>query len=420
MKYSILSNVLLAGLLASSCSTQPEIAQWRGPERTGVFPETGLLDEWPEDGPELLWVYEGLGLGYASPAVTTEQVFIKAEEEGDEFLCALDRDGKLLWKAQNGKAFLGEGFSASYPGARSTPTVYRDRVYSTSGMGDVACFDTQSGDKIWSLNIVEDLGGEGGFFGYSESPALDKKHVYIFPGGQEHNFCALDRHSGKISWSSKVLLDTFAYGSPILVNLPQKEVVISTSRHNIFVLDQRNGELLSSSPIKGFQYDGEHCNSVIYQQGHLYFVSNEHPGQGALKLKLSDDGSFLEEVWRNPEVLNNFGGFLVLDGSILTTIKGNKLVALDPQTGTITDTLKASIGSLVAADEKLYNYGYNGKIHMAKQGNDGLILLAETKVKEGSGQHFSHPVIQDGIMYIRRGSSLMAYRIGKAEGNTLK
>jgi len=415
MKQPLFTIVLLAGLLASSCSTQPEISQWRGPDRSGVFPETGLLDEWPENGPELLWSYEGLGLGYASPSVTSEQILIKGEKEGDEFLLALDREGKELWKAPTGKVFLGKDFSANYPGARSTPTVYGDRVYTTSGMGTVACFNTENGEELWSLNIVDDLGGEVGFFGYSESPAVDRDHVYIFPGGQKNNFCALNRLSGEISWSSEVLLDTFAYGSPILVDLPQKKVVISTSRHNIFVLNRRNGDLLSSFPITGFQYDGEHCNSLIYQQGHLYFVGNDHPGQGALKLRLSDDGSVLEEVWRNPEVLNNFGGFLVLDGSILTTIKGNKLVALAPQSGAIADTLKTSNGSLVAADKKLFNYGYNGKVHMVKRGADGLEALAEMKIKNGSGQHFSHPVIRDGILYIRRGATLFAYQVAKED-----
>lgn len=395
-----------------SCNTTPEIAQWSGPERNGIFPAAELFDSWPEEGPELLWTFEGLGLGYASPAVTGERIYVNGEENGEEYLFALDLEGELLWKVPKGKAFLGEGFSSTYPGARSTPTVYGDRIYSTSGQGQVSCFHAGNGEKVWSLNIVDDLQGQVTYFGYSESPVVDRDHVYIFPGGQEHNIVALDRQSGELSWTSTALRDTFAYGSPILVDLPAGEVLVSTSRHHISVLDKNTGQLLSSYGLEGYEYDGEHCNSVQHQDGYLYFVANDVPGQGAMKIRISDDGTSLEEVWRNPEVMNNFGGFLVIDGSIWTTLKGNKLVALDPLSGEVGDSIRAATGSLIAAGDRFINYGYNGKVHMVGPGESGPETLGEMKVTVGSGHHFSHPVVAGGVLYIRRGDALAAYRIG--------
>jgi len=177
MNKAILSlTILIILVLIQSCE-QP-IAQWRGPDRNGIFPETDLMDQWPENGPALSWVFEGLGRGYAAPAVTEEKIFVNGEEEGKSFLYALDLEGNLLWKSPNGKEFLGEGFSSTYPGARSTPTVMGKLVYTTSGQGQIACFETSGGKEKWSVNIRDYLNGEVGDFGYSESVAVDKDRIY--------------------------------------------------------------------------------------------------------------------------------------------------------------------------------------------------------------------------------------------------
>lgn len=174
--------LLLTGTLLQGC--KQEVYQWRGTHRDGVFQESELLVSWPEEGPELLWKFEGLGRGYAAPAVSKDLIFINGEKEGTTYLFAISLDGKQLWKSPYGKEFLGEGFSATYPGARSTPTVMGKMVYAASGMGQIACFNTKTGKELWSVNIVDDLDGEVGYFGYSESVGVDDKHVYCYPGGQ--------------------------------------------------------------------------------------------------------------------------------------------------------------------------------------------------------------------------------------------
>ncbi len=403
--------VALAGLINGCKTAPPEVYQWRGVNRNGIFPETGLLDQWPEGGPGLLWVIEGLGQGYAGPVVTGEQIFVIGEQEGNSILFSLDLDGELLWKSPNGKTFLGEGFSSTYPGARSTPTVVGNLVYTTSGQGNVDCYEAATGNRKWDLNIVDDLGGQVTYFGYSESVAVDGEKVYCFPGGIENNVVALDRFTGEIAWSSEAIRDTFAYGSPILVDLPDRKILVTTSRHHIFILDRNDGSLLGSYPLEGFEYDGEHCNSVIYENGHLYFVANDIPGQGAMKLALSDGGTKITEVWRNPVILNNFGGFVVVDDHLFTMVKGNRLVSLDPGTGAVSDSLKISTGSIIFADNKFICYGNNGTVHLVSYNPERLEKAGELKIREGTGHHFSHPVLSDGIMYIRRGDALMAYNV---------
>jgi len=414
MKHLIFA-IMLFTLLA--CNQKPDhpLAQWRGIDRNGIFPETHLMDQWSEEGPPLIWLHEGLGRGYASPAVTETQIFINAEQEGKSYVVALDLEGKQLWKSANGKEFLGEGFSSTYPGARSTPTIMGELVYATSGTGRVGCFEASSGSELWAVDLMNELGGELGYFGYSESVAVDRDHVYCFPGGPKTNLAALDRFTGEIAWSTEALRDTFAYGSPVLVDLPEQRLLITTSRHHILALDPDNGELLSSYPLEGYEYDGEHCNTVVYDDGYLYFVANDIPGQGAMKLKLSDDGSKIQEVWRNNKILNNFGGLVVVDDHLFTTVKGNRLVSLDPENGAVADTLRVVTGSLVFADNKFICYGNNGSVNLVAYGPEKLENTGSFKVRDGSGHHFTHPVLANGIMYIRRGDGLMAYDISKAE-----
>lgn len=411
-KLAIILFALLIGLTQACHRENPhQRAQFRGANRDGIFHETGLLNHWPEDGPELLWVFEGLGKGFASPAVTSERLFVNGEEDGSSYLYALDLDGKLLWKSPNGKEFLGEGFSSTYPGARSTPTVYGKLVYTSSGMGHIGCFDAASGQENWSVSISDDLGGIVGYFGYSESVAVDQEHVYCFPGGASTNVAALDRFTGKISWTQSAHRDTFAYGSPVLVELPERPILIHTSRHHLFTLDRRNGELLGSYELEGYEYDGEHCNTPVYADGHIYFVANDIPGQGAMKLELSDGGKNIREIWRNNKVLNNFGGLVVVDGHLFTMVKGNRLVSLDPESGAVADTIKAATGSIIYADNKFICYGNNGTINLVTYEEKLLETAGQFKVKEGTGHHFSHPVLANGVMYIRHGDALMAYKI---------
>src|SRR6266568_6595404 len=96
--------------------------QWRGPKRDGASAETGLLKEWPKDGPRLLWRIDDVGRGYGSPSVAGDRIcLISNDGPDDECLLALDLAGKRLWTAPIGKFGNPKQFPP-YAGARSTPT----------------------------------------------------------------------------------------------------------------------------------------------------------------------------------------------------------------------------------------------------------------------------------------------------------
>jgi outer membrane protein assembly factor BamB len=240
---------------------------------------------------------------------------------------------------------------------------------------------------------------------------VDKDLLYCFPGGATTNLAALDRFTGRIVWSSGVLSDTFAYGSPVPVDLPDLPVLITTSRHHLFSVERESGKLLGAYALEGYEYDGEHCNTPVYDDGQVYFVGNDVEGQGAVKLELSRDGQHFKEIWRNEKIKNNFGGLVVVNGHLFTTIKGNWLVSLDPENGTVTDSLKVDGGSVIFADNKFICYGNNGTVNLVSHEDGKLAIRGELKILEGTGHHFAHPVVADGVLYIRHGNALMAYRI---------
>ena len=132
-----------------------------------------------------------------------------------------------------------------------------------------------------------------------------------------------------------------------------------------------------------------------------------------MKLQLSDDGKQIGEIWYNEKVKNNFGGFIKVNNRIFTTLRGNWLKAISLENGKVVDSLKTADGSLIYADNKFICYGRNGTVSLIDYSQNNLKPAGEFKIEDGSGHHFSHPVIADGILYIRHGNALMSYNIQK-------
>lgn len=403
--------VLCVSVFMSCKPVAQHNGQWRGPNRDGIYQEVELMDSWLEEGPTKLWQVDSLGRGYAAPVVVDGTIYVNTEKNGKSFLTALDTQGNKLWSIPNGKEFVGEGYSATYPGARSTPTVVGDLAYAISGMGRLLCADTRTGNELWSVDLVNDMGALIPMFGFSESPVVDEEKLFCFPGGAEHNLVALDRFTGEIIWTSKAVKDTFSYCSPILEAIDGKKVLIGHSRHAMYAADCETGDILGVYKLIGFEWDGEHCNSPLYHDGAIYFVGNDAKGEGALKIRLTDSRPGMEKVWNNKGIRNNFNGYILKDELLFTPVKGNWLKALDIQTGLVKDSVKAATGSLIYADNKFYCYGMNGEVNLITYKNQAFQNHGSFKVKEGTGHHFSHPVIQKGVLYIRHGDALMAWKI---------
>ena len=399
-------------LLVAHQGFSQKVVQWRGDHRDGIYNESKLMKGWPEKGPELLWSTEEIGHGYAAPVVTKDKVLVNGEADSTSYLFAFDMKGKLLWKAPNGREYYGKGFSASFPGARSTPTVVGDMVYTSSGIGRLAGIDVTSGKEKWAVDMVKDLGGIVNMFGFAESPLIDGDKVYFMAGGAENNVVALNRFTGKTIWSSKALGDTAAFCSPLLITLPARKILVNLSSHFIFGVDAQTGELLwSSKTLNNFKFERLHANTPIYADGFIYITAGEEAANGTVKFELSPDGKSIKEIWRNVNVTNAQGGFIKLDNQLFTTTKKKRLVSVDATTGSVIDSLGVNKGSLIYADNLFYLYNETGDMKLLNYVNNKFGEISKFKIEKGTKEHFSHPVIANGTMYIRHGKALMAYDI---------
>jgi outer membrane protein assembly factor BamB len=397
-----------AGLMAQT------IAQFRGLNRDGVYPEKNLLTSWPAEGPTLLWSNNEVGNGYGPPAITSDRVYITGETDSTAWLFAFDHKGKLIWKSDFGKEWV-----ASYQGSRSTPTVAGNLIYVCSGLGNLVCINAADGSKKWAVDMIKELGGRFTLYGQAESPLVDGDQVFLTPGGLANNVVAFNRFTGKINWTSKGKGEVPGYNSPILIKLPSLNILVTFSAYHLLGIDAKTGKLLwfheqANTPLADRKpgMGDTHSNSALYENGFIYYIAGD--GNCGVKLKLSADGKQIIQVWRNTALDNYMGGFIKIDSRLYTGSDSKRsLLCADANTGKVSDSLKIGTGSIAFADNMLYYYNQRGEMNLVKPSPAKMELISKFKITAGTKEHFSHPVIKDGVLYIRHGKSLMVYDIRK-------
>lgn len=203
MRNKILIGALSGALLLSSASAA-DWPQWQGPDRNAISKETGLLKEWPKDGPPLAWRIAGLGGGDSAPAIAAGKIFGMSHRGEDEVVWALsETDGTELWVTKLGPAFR-QAMPQSREGPGCTPTVDGERLYALGIGGDLACLQISDGKILWQRNLVKDFGGVVPTWSYRESPLVDREKVVCTPGGPEAIMVALDKLTGKTIWKSQL------------------------------------------------------------------------------------------------------------------------------------------------------------------------------------------------------------------------
>lgn len=384
-------------------------SQWRGKGRDGIYPDRGLLTEWPAAGPRMLWSFDGLGTGQGSVAVTKDRVFVTGIPDtlnADGYLFAFDKTGKLAWKKNYGKDWTG-----IFPGARSTPTVVKDLLYLESGNGVVYCLKTSTGEKVWSIDFFKELQADSVQFGYSESLLADGDVLYCTPGGKVNNMVALNRFTGKLIWSGKGYGEPATYTSPILVNHHGHRLLINLTTGSIICLDAATGEMYWR--IHQFQDNKIHANTPYYFDGKILVSSaSRKDSSGLVLLKLSEDGRKAEIAWRNKQFINLMEGFIVKDGFLYgPAYLQPKWYCIDLATGTqkyVAGGLGG--GPVIWADDHFYCYAEkDGEMALAEANPDQFRVISRFPVPLGTAQHWAHPVIDEGRLYLRHNEALMVY-----------
>jgi outer membrane protein assembly factor BamB len=403
----------ISALFALSFTSGNEKSDWQGPNRNCIYPAKNLLKQWPENSPELAWSFEGLGYGHSAVAVTNNKVFVTGVKDTIESIGALytfDLNGKLLWKKEYGK-----DFALNFHGTRSTPVVVDNLIYIESGMGAIYCLNTDNGEEVWKIDFLKDLGVDSVIqFGYSESVLIDGDNLICVPGGKVNNVVAINRFTGKTVWSSPGNGEIATYNSPILINHNGKKLVIAMTSHSIMGFDAATGEKYWR--VEQTQGNKIHANTPVYGDGRLLVATaGREKTSGIVMLQLSDDGKNVTEIWRNNKLMNLMGGMVKLgDHLYLSAYLKPDWQVLDWNTGEMKIQNKEfGGGSVIYADGLFYCYGENdGEIALMEASPDQIKIISKFKVPMGTDQHWARLVIENGLLFVRHGNALMAYKVG--------
>ena len=404
------SSILCIIFILSTQLYSQVLTQFRGPNRDGIYPGNNLLQHWPENGPEMLWSYEGLGAGHSSIAIANNKIYTTGMQDSIGILFAFNMNGKLLWQKE-----YGPEWTTNYPGTRSTPTIAGNYLYIESGQGEVFCFNASNGQKIWSINLLKKFNAKNISWGMTESLLIDGDRVICTPGGPVHNVVALNRFTGETIWTSRGAGEQSAYCSPILVNHNNNRLIVTMTAESIIGINADNGKYLWRVPQ--YQVNKIHANSPVYWNGQILCSSDyaKDPDHGTVLLQLDESGKNAAVIWRTNEFRNLMGRVILKDGFVLGYGYHKKTwFCVDMKSGYINYAFKGfGYGNIIYADGLFYCYNEKGEVALVDADEKQFNIISSFPVPLGTDQHWAHPVIKDGRLYIRHGNALMVYDIGR-------
>jgi outer membrane protein assembly factor BamB len=390
----------------SVLSNAQNVTSWRGVNSSGIYKVDKLLEQWPANGPQIIWTFDKLGLGFSSPAFANNKIYVNGMVDGKAVLFVLDMNGKILQQFKYGKEF-----DASYPGSRSTPTIAGDLAYLLTGNGMLVCLDLKAGKLLWEKDFLTQMDGTNITWGYTESLLVDGDKVFCTPGGKTNNVMALNRMTGATIWNCSGLSELSAYCSPLLIKLPNRQILVTHTASHVIGIDAANGKFLWS-----FEHPNQwavHPNTPIYSNDKLFVFSGY--GQGGEMLKLSADGGSVTKDWDVKSFDSRIGGAVLIDGYLYGSGDADRSwQCIDWKTGERKySSTEMGKGVVIAANKKLIGYSEKGELFLADANPSGLKVISKAKVTLGTEQHWAHPVINNGILYVRHGNTLIAYKISE-------
>ncbi|HTG88248.1 MAG TPA: PQQ-binding-like beta-propeller repeat protein [Pyrinomonadaceae bacterium] len=402
LQFLLIAAVVLAvPAIALAQANSASWPQWRGPNRDGISKETGLLKQWPAEGPPLLWKARGAGGGFSSFSVANGRLYTMGLRGEREFIIAFDAaTGKEAWATPNGSAFRNDRGD----GPRGTPTIDGDRLYALGGSGDLSALDVKTGKLIWSKNILQEFGGRNITWGISESPLIVGDKLLVNPGGPGASIVALNKSDGSVIWKSQS--DKAGYSSAIPVDVNGATQVVFFTHQRAVGLDLKDGKLL-------WEY-AKPANNVAnaatpIARGNRVFISSDY-GTGGGVVEIKPDGS-AQELWFTKDMRNHHSSS-VLVGDYLYGFSSAILTALKFDTGEIAwRDRSVGKGSLVYADGRLYCFSERGVMGLVEATPTGYVERGRFKIEAGSLETWTHPVVAGGRLYLRDQDTIYAYDV---------
>ena len=414
--------VVASGLIADQTRADNNWPTFRGADRTATAPDTNLLQQWPADGPKLVWETSGAGRGYAGVAIADGKIFTLGDapstaSDKDEYVTCFDQaTGKHLWSSKTGPAWTqGKG---SWQSSRSTPTIDGDRLYVITPEGTLISLNTDQGNENWRIDLKKEYGGKKAEqWGYSESVLIDGDRLICTPGGPKNTMLALDKMTGEKVWSNSRKKDRGAGHSSIIISeIGGVKVYVQMTGSGAMGVRASDGEIL-------WTWDIEKTTAVIPTpiiRDDLVFISVGYKRGGALLRQTADgENVTVEEVYGlNPKLSNKHGGVVLVGDYVYGDAddKGTPFCA-DLMTGEIKWKSRGSgkkSASVAVADGHLYIRYSDGTMTLVEANPQAFKEVGSFKVP-GSGERpsWAHPAIVDGKLYLREGDKILCYDIAE-------
>jgi len=417
--------MFVCAMVALTGTARSEVADWaqfHGPRRDAQCAETGLLQEWPEGGPKLLWKLEGLGRGLSTISIAGGKFFTMSDREADDgsdvqFVIAYDlATREELWKTP-------VGGPRRQDGPRCTPTVDGELLYAIGTRGNLVCAETATGKIRWQKSMPEEFGGKMmSVWEFSESPLVDGEKLVCTPGGPDATIVALDKKTGALIWKCGLPdfggrgKDGAGYSSMIVAEIDGIRQYIQILGRGAVGVEAETGKFLW-----GYNRVANRIANIttpVVRGNHVFVTTSYKTGSALLKLSREGDGMKAEEVyWLGPEDFENHHGGVILIGDHVYGGDGQNNgtpVCLDFLTGQIAWKPKApargSAAVLYADGRMIFRYD-KGPVYLIEATPEGFHVKGSFTPPTAKGPAWPHPVIHDGKLYLRHDDLLMCYDV---------
>ncbi len=398
---------VLVILILPTITRAADWPQFLGPSRDGHSAETGLLHEWPKDGPPKAWECDA-GPGFSGPAIAGGKLILFHRAGDDEVVECLDaKTGKKLWKHSNPTGYvddLGKG-----DGPRATPVITGERVYTLGAEGRLQCLEFADGKKVWERDLAADYPFRKGYFGVASSPLVDGDRIFINIGSKRAGVVAFDCKTGKEVW--KASNDRASYSTPAVAEIAGKRVLLFFTREGLLVLDPKDGAVIHKRQFRA-RIDASVNAATPLVFGDQVFLSASYQ-TGALLL----DGNGWKDIWKSDEVLSNHYNTSVKVGDYLYGVHGREeaggeLRCVEWKTGKV-DWTKPGFGCahLIAADGMLIAAVESGELVLLEATPKAYTERGRFAALDKPRHAVAAPALADGLLFVRNDKKLAAWKL---------
>jgi outer membrane protein assembly factor BamB len=389
---------------ASPLAAAPTSNYWtnfRGPKRDGKYDETTVSTNWPSGGLKQIWK-QPVGVGHASFVVADGKAYTIEQRRNQEVVAAYDiNTGRELWTQKWNAEFT----DSTGDGPRATPTWDNGRIYALGATGELRCLDANTGSVFWGKNILSDNQARNLPWAMAASPLIVDDKVIVLPGGANgKSIVAYNKLTGAPVW--RVLNDTQAYVSPMLVDLAGRRQIVVVSASRVVGLTPEKGELLWEYPWD--TDNGINVSQPIMVDRNRFFISSGY-GKGAALVEVKGSGNSLtaSTVWENKNMKNKFNSSVLHNGYVYGLDEGI-LVCLDVNTGERKwKEGRFGYGQIILTNGHLIVTSDQGEVALIKATPDKYTELARFTAVQG--QTWNYPAIASGRLLVRNSNEMAAY-----------